>query len=594
MADFDLIIRNGTVVDGTGSDPHICDVAIVGDRIAAVGSIDGSADKQIDASGLLVTPGFVDIHTHYDGQAIWSDRLIPSSRHGVTTAVMGNCGVGFAPCHPEDHEELVTLMEGVEDIPGIVIREGLTWDWETFPEYLDQLEKRARDIDVAAYLPHSPLRVYVMGERALRREAATRDDLDEMTRLAREALDAGALGFATSRTKHHHNSRGERIPSFDTDKEELHAIAGALREAGRGVIQVTPNFAADTMRDEILFFIDVAKASKRPVMLTLTQIHEDPTAWRNHLQLIADANKNEEARVSVQVFPRAPGVLLGFSLSVHPFIFCPSYRVLADLPSEVRLRELARPQFRARLLAEEPVDDGNVLFGAVRDFAHMYLLEKRPNYEPHVGESVENLAKARGVRPAELAYDLLLAENGHAMLYLAFVNYADGNLDAAREMMLSEYSVFGLGDGGAHLGLVCDAGYPTFVLTYWTRDRASGKVSLPWAVKALTQDTARAVGLNDRGVIEIGYKADLNIIDYERTSLHRPYVINDLPGGGRRLMDDPDGYVATIVSGIIVYRHGKPTGELPGRVVRGPQVVPAESAEHIPARGGARASAMIE
>jgi len=571
MTEFDLVIRNGTVLDGTGAEAIHADIAVSGNKIAAVGKFDGRAVEEIDAAGCLVTPGFVDIHTHYDGQAIWSDRLLPSSQHGVTTAVLGNCGVGFAPCRQQDQDELVCLMEGVEDIPEPVLAEGLNWEWETFPQYLDELERRPRDIDIGAYLPHSPLRVYVMGDRALRREAATAEDLSHMQRLVREAMDAGALGFATSRVSGHRNSRGELIPTYDSDMSELYAIGDALKQSGRGVFQVVPNVDKGRVKEELRLLGDLARVSERPMMVSFAQYHDDPDGWHENLKIINEVNQQGKVCFQAQVHTRATSALLGFDTSVNPFSLCPSYAPLAELPFAERLRELHRPDVRKRLLTETPVANGHPLFGIMRKFDKMFLLEDNPNYEPTAGDSIAARATRLGVSPEELAYDLLLKDEGKALLLFPLANYADGDLNAVRSIMLNKDTLIGLGDGGAHYGVVCDAGYPTFMLTYWTRDRASERLALPWTIHALTERPAKAVGLNDRGVIAAGYKADINIFDYEALKLHRPHIVRDLPNGGRRLTDVPEGYIATILSGKITYRNGVPTAEMPGRLLRGPQ-----------------------
>ncbi|BBD98384.1 amidohydrolase [Sphingobium amiense] len=571
MSEFDLVIRNGTVLDGTGADPIKADVAVSGGLIVAVGAFDGKGAEEIDATGLIVTPGFVDTHTHYDGQAIWSDRLLPSTQHGVTTAILGNCGVGFAPCRKQDHEELVCLMEGVEDIPEIVLTEGLSWDWETFPEYLDALERRPRDIDVGAYLPHSPLRVYVMGERAVRREEATEEDLKQMRQIVREAIDVGALGFATSRVTSHRNSRGEAIPTYESDFAELHAISGALKEADSGIIQVVPNIDKDRVKQELFDLGDVARRSGRPIMMSFAQYHDDPAGWRDNIAIINDLNREDGLTFQAQVHTRSTCALLGFDASTNPFALCPSYLAIADLPLAERMAELRKPEIRAKLLGETPVDTGHPMFGVMRRFGAMFPLGADPDYEPRPEESIAARAAAAGVTPEEMAYDLLLEDDGKALFLMPLANYADGDLEAVREIMLNDDTLIGLGDGGAHYGVVCDAGYPTFMLTYWARDRASGKLPLSWVIHAMTQQPAQAVGLNDRGVIAPGYKADINVIDYEGLKLHRPFTVRDLPNGGRRLTDVPEGYRATILSGHITWRDGIPTGALPGRLIRGSQ-----------------------
>ncbi len=571
MSNFDIVIRNGTVYDGTGTDPFQADVAIVEDRIVAVGKVDGAGAEEIDATGMIVTPGFVDTHTHYDGQAIWSNRLLPTSQHGVTTAVIGNCGVGFAPCRKEDHEELVCLMEGVEDIPEIVLTEGLTWEWETFPQYLDELERRPRDVDLGAYLPHSPVRVYVMGDRALRREVATEEDIAAMQEIVKEAIDAGALGFATSRVTSHRNSRGEAIPTYESDMQELFAIGVALEEKGAGLIQVVPNVDKDRVKDELHDLGKLAQGTGRPLMMSFAQYHDDPEGWRENLKIIDSYNQQDGVTFQAQVHTRSTSAMLGFDASTNPFALCPSYAALADLPLDERIRELKKPEVRARLLSEEPVDNGNPMFGVMRRYEMMYELNEVPDYEPKPEESIANRAKATGLTPEELSYDLLLKDNGHNLFLMPLANYANGNLEAVRTVMLDRNTTLGLGDGGAHYGVVCDAGYPTFMLTYWTRDRKEGTLSLPWAIHALTLEPAASIGLMDRGVLAPGYKADVNVIDYDNLNLYRPFAVRDLPNGGRRLTDVPEGYKATILSGKVTWRDGKPTDELPGRVIRGQQ-----------------------
>lgn len=571
MSEFDLVIRNGSVLDGTGAEALTADIAIRGDRIVAVGKVEGKGVEEIDATGLIVTPGFIDTHTHYDGQAIWSDRLLPSTQHGVTTAIVGNCGVGFAPCRKEDHEELVCLMEGVEDIPEIVLTEGLSWDWETFPDYLEALEKRPRDIDIGAYLPHSPLRVYVMGERAVRREEATADDLRRMQDIVREALGAGALGFATSRVTSHRNSRGEAIPTYESDMSELLAIGDAMKEAGTGIIQIVPNVDKDRVKQELHDLGRLARQSARPLMMSFGQYHDDPAGWRDNLAIINDYNREKGVTFRAQVHTRSTCAMLGFDASTNPFSLCPSYAAIADLPLAERIAKLRQPEIRAKLLGETPVDNGHPMFGVMRRFHAMFPLAADPDYEPGPEESIAARAAAAGVTAEEMAYDLLLEDDGRALFMMPLANYADGDLEAVRAIMLDEATTIGLGDGGAHYGVVCDAGYPTFMLTYWTRDRKEGRLPLPWVVHALTQEPAEAVGLYDRGVIAPGYKADINIIDYARLKLHRPYSVRDLPNGGRRLTDVPEGYRATILSGRITWRDGEPTGAMPGLLIRGTQ-----------------------
>jgi N-acyl-D-aspartate/D-glutamate deacylase len=559
---FDLVIRGGTVADGTGAPAFEADVAVQDGRIAAIGKVKDAGLEEIDAKGKLVTPGFVDIHTHYDGQAVWSDRLAPSSLHGVTTAVGGNCGVGFAPCRPGDREMLVSLMEGVEDIPEVVMTEGLTWDWETYPEYLDAIAKRPHDIDFASQLPHSAVRVYVMGQRGADREPATEDDLKKMQAVVRNAIDAGALGFATSRLVIHKTGRGDPIPTYQAAEAELEAMALALKDAGRGVLQAVFGTPGRTFEDEI------------DLLARLTRLSGRPEAWRGAMQRLREANANGPP-IRAQVFPRPIGVVLGFDLSVNPFSLCPSYQPLAKLPFAERVAALRDPQMRARLLMEEPGDALIPLARMGRRFEFMWPLGDPPNYEPSPEDSVASQARRRGIEPAELAYDLLLENDGHGLLLAALANYGSGSLDPIHSLITDPNSVLGLGDGGAHYGMICDSSYPTFVLQHWARDRKGERLSIEQAIKALTADPARTVGLLDRGVLAPGRKADLNVIDHDRIRLSKPKVLYDLPAGGRRVTQDAQGYEALIVSGQVVNREGEPTGALPGRLVRGPQAAPA-------------------
>jgi N-acyl-D-aspartate/D-glutamate deacylase len=570
---YDLIIRNGLIADGSGGALFKADVAVKDGHIAAVGAVAGSAVDEIDAAGKLVTPGFVDIHTHYDGQAIWSDRLNPSSSHGVTTVVVGNCGVGFAPCRKDDHDLLIKVMEGVEDIPGAVMAEGLPWTWETFPEYLDALDSRQRDIDVAAYLPHSPLRVYAMGERGAGREPATAEDLSRMRALAREAIEAGAVGFASSRQFIHRTKAGEQIPSFDADRVELEAIAQGLADAGDGVVQLVLNTPFQSWDNELGLLRSVAQTSGRPATFSMGASNTGPdSVWKEALAIVDDANEAGEA-VSAQVFPRPIGMLTGYELSVNPFVLCPSYQALSHLDFAAKVAELRKPEVRARLIAEQPAE-GHPLAAIGRNWDWMFPFGDPPNYEPPLETSIGAQARARGMSPEEIAYDYLLGENGTAKLYIALGNYQDGRLDAVLELMNHKHTVVGLGDGGAHYGVICDASFPTFMLTYWTRDRDGERLSLESAVRALSLEPARTLGLNDRGLIKPGYKADLNVIDYVRLSLHAPEVKYDLPAGGRRLDQGATGYDATIVSGQVIRRGDRATGVLPGRLVRGSQRAP--------------------
>ena len=566
---FDLVIRNGLVVDGSGAERFEADVAVTDGRIAAIGAVSGRGAEEIDAHGLLVTPGFVDIHTHYDGQAVWSERLSPSSSHGVTTVVGGNCGVGFAPCRPEHHDLLVSVMEGVEDIPEVVMTEGLTWEWETYPEYLNAIEKRPHDIDFASQIPHSAVRVYVMGQRGADREAATADDLNRMQAIVREAMQVGALGFATSRLIIHKTGQGDAIPTWEAAESELEAMAMALKDAGKGVLQAVFGAPGRTFEDEIDLLSRLTRMSGRPASFSMAQANDNPEAWRGVMRHLAEANRDGPP-IRAQVYPRPIGVVLGFDLSVNPFSLCPSYQPLIKLPFAQRLAALRDPQVRARLLAEEPGDAIIPLARMGRRFNFIYPLGDPPNYEPTQASSLAAQAVARGVHPAELAYGLLLENDGRGLLLAALANYGSGSLDPIHALITDPNSVLGLGDGGAHYGMICDSSYPTFVLQHWTRERQGARLSIEAAINALTSDPAETVGLRDRGLLAVGRKADLNVIDYDAVALETPHVLYDLPAGGRRITQGARGYEALVVSGQVVSRGGEPTGALPGRLVRGP------------------------
>jgi N-acyl-D-aspartate/D-glutamate deacylase len=571
---FDLVIRGGTVADGTGAATFEADVAVKDGRIAQVGQVADRGTEEIDAKGRLVTPGFVDIHTHYDGQVVWSDRLRPSSQHGVTTAVGGNCGVGFAPCRPEHRDLLVSVMEGVEDIPEVVMTEGLTWDWETYPEYLNAIEKRPRDIDFASQVPHSAVRVYVMGQRGADREPATAEDLARMQAVVREAIDVGALGFATSRLVIHKTGQGDPIPTWQAAESELEAMALALKDAGRGVLQAVFGAPGRSFEDEIDLLSRLTRMSGRPASFSMAQSNEAPDSWRNVMRHLADANAKGPP-IRAQVYPRPIGVVLGFDLSINPFSLCPSWQPLTKLPFAERIAALRDPSLRARLLMEDPGEAIIPLARLGRRYDFMWPLGDPPNYEPKAEDSIAAVAARRGVDPGELAYDLLLENEGRGLLLVAIANYGSRSLDPIRSLITDPNSVLGLGDGGAHYGMICDSSYPTFVLQHWTRERAGERLSVEEAVKALAADPARTVELNDRGIISVGRKADLNVIDYDRVTLAQPRVLYDLPAGGRRVTQSAAGYEAMVVAGQIVSREGQPTGALPGRLVRGPQAAPA-------------------
>ncbi len=571
---YDLVIRDATIVDGLGGEPYIGDVAVSDGVIAAVGTVDGPGSREIDAPGLLVTPGFVDLHTHYDGQAIWSDRMNPSSSHGVTTAVMGNCGVGFAPCRAADHGVLVDVMAGVEDIPGVVMVDGLPWDWETFPQFLDALDAGKRDIDVAAYLPHSPLRVYVMGQRGADREPATAEDLAQMRALATEAIEAGALGFASSRLATHRTEGGQQIPSYDAGPNEILEIARGIADGGGGLIQFVPDIPAGGYQLVLQQVFDAATDTGLPVTFTLLVFNAGDPLWQDAITMVEKAN-GAGADITAQVFPRPIGLMIGLELTANPFVLYPSYQEIARLPLAERVAQMRKPEVRARILADKPGGaPANPLVYMAQAWEWMFPLDDRADYEPDRSNSILARAKARGVSPMEEAYDRLLDDDGHAMLLGAMANFENNSLDTVGGLMRRDDVVLGLGDGGAHYGMICDSSFPTYLLTHWARDRASGRLSVAEAIRELTSVPARVSGLADRGRIALGCKADLNVIDHAAMRLHKPVVTYDLPAGGRRLDQSADGYVATIVSGEVIAENGVPTDARPGKLVRGRQPAP--------------------
>jgi len=568
MAKPDLVVRNGTVIDGSGGAPFRADVAVADGVITEVGAVAAAGREEIDAEGLLVTPGFVDIHTHYDGQVTWDSRLAPSSLHGVTTAVLGNCGVGFAPVRPAHHEMLIELMEGVEDIPGAALHEGLSWAWSSFPEYLDAIERRAHDIDVCAQVPHGALRVFVMGERGADREAATSAEIAAMSELVAEAVGAGALGFTSSRTVQHRTSKGAPTPTLTAAEDELRGIARGLRRAGAGVIEMISDF--DEIDEEFERFCRMVEDAGRPMTISLAQRDSAPDHWKLLLARI-EAAQARGLPIKGQVAPRPIGVLLGLECTLHPFVACPSYKAIAKLSLAERVRAMREPELRQRLLGETAQSSNSTVRYIAKSYHKLFRLGDPPEYEPDPGQSVAAQAARMGRPPAELAYEWLLDGDGREILYFPLHNYAEQSLEAVRAMMTHEATVSGLGDGGAHVGTICDASFTTYMLTHWGRDRAHGRFELPWLIKRQTRDTAAAVGLLDRGLVQRGMKADLNVIDFARLRLHRPYIVHDLPAHGRRLMQTADGYAATIVSGAVTYRGGEPTGALPGKLVRGAQ-----------------------
>jgi N-acyl-D-aspartate/D-glutamate deacylase len=560
---YDLVIRGGTEAD----------VAVAEGIIASVGKVSGSGLVEIEARGQLVTPGFVDIHTHYDGQATWDARLAPSCWHGVTTAVMGNCGVGFAPVKPSDHDRLIELMEGVEDIPGAALHEGLSWEWQSFGEYLDALDRRDHDIDICAQLPHAAVRVFVMGERGARLEPATPKDIDEMRLMACEAMLAGAIGFSTSRTVNHRTVKGDPTPSLRAAEDELMGIAMGLKDAGRGVIELISDFDTPDPPTEFEMIRRIVQASRRPLSLSLGQRHSDPDGWRSLLGMIHGAAE-VGLPIRAQVSPRSISLLLGLQGSLCPFTAHPSYRKIANYPLDRKVATMRDPAFRKRLLEEAPDPKSAGLARRLMAFERMFPLGDPPDYEPPRERSIASLAQRQGLSPAEVAYDLLLEDEGRGFLFAPFTNYADFNLNVTREMMQHPDCVIGLGDGGAHVGLISDASFCTYLLAHWGRDRPEGRFDVGWLVKRQTADTARAVGLLDRGIIAPGMKADLNVIDFDKLRVERPVMAFDLPAGGKRLLQRARGYTATIVSGTVVYREGEPIGALPGKLVRGPQSPP--------------------
>lgn len=565
-ADYDMVIRGGTIADGTGGDLVEGDIAITGGRIAAIGKNLARGTQEIDAQGKFVTPGFIDVHTHYDGQCIWAEELSPSSSHGVTTAVMGNCGVGFAPCRKSDREMLVNVMEGVEDIPGVVMTEGLDWDWETFPEYLDKVAAGKRDIDIAAYLPHSPLRVYAMGARGAAREVATPDDLALMRRLTAEAMRAGALGFATSRLSIHKTASGDAIPTFDTDIAELEAITGGMKDAGAGTFQVV----LDAFRGwdkEYPVIERVIAASGRPATFTLASGNEGPPRWRRVLDML-EATNAAGGTAHAQVMPRPIGLIAGLELTVHPFVLCPSWAKIAHLSIPEQVAAMRDPALRAALLTED-FAPGHPFNELARNWRWLFPLDNPPDYAPPAHMSMAGQAEARGCTPQEVAYDRLLETEGRGLFLAALGNYENASLASAHEMLRHPYCVPGLGDGGAHYGAICDASYSTYLLTRFVKGGGPLAIGLAEAAHMLGAKAARAVGLTDRGTLAVGGRADLNVIDLDGLTLHLPEVVHDLPAGGRRLHQRATGYEATLVAGELIRRFDQPTGARPGRLVRG-------------------------
>ena len=563
-----VLVHGGLLVDGTGSEPREADVEIIDGRITRVGQIAPGRHEMIDARGCIVTPGFVDIHTHYDGHVMWDTSLAPTSMHGVTSAVMGNCGVGFAPCNPEHREMLVELMEAIEDIPEAVLNAGLPWNWRSFPDYLEVLASKHFDIDVAAQVPHGALRVNVMGERAVRREVSTDEDRAEMQRLVREAVRAGAVGFSSSRIRAHKTRSGNFTPDYLAAEDELLAIAMGLKLEGKGVLQFVTDISDQHEPGVAEFNIlrRLVQKSGRPLSLNITQREIDPDGWKRLMAMIGEAN-NQGISIKGQIMGRPIGLVLGFELTQNPFMAYPSFEALAKLPFADKVRRLADPAVRRSILAEQANDPE--LGGRVAAFDRLFEVDDNPDYEPPTESSIAARARHSGIGAAAYAYDVLMKNGGHGLLYRPVLNYAAGNLDAVHEMLTDPNGGPGLSDGGAHCGMTCDSSITTFNLAYWTRDRKLGpRLSLAKVVKGHTADTAAVMGFRDRGLIAPGMKGDVNVIDYERLRLYPVEVVYDMPAGGRRLVQRATGYKATLVSGVPIVRDDQHTGARPGRLVR--------------------------
>lgn len=563
----DLVIRGGVVVDGTGAAPIEADVAIEAGRITQVGRVAERGREEIDARGRIVTPGFVDIHTHYDGQAVWDSHLAPSAWHGVTTAVMGNCGVGFAPCRAADRDKLIELMEGVEDIPGPILHEGLDWRWETFPEYLDALDAKPRDIDICALLPHGALRVHVMGERGLALENANQADIAKMREITAEAVRAGAFGVSTSRTISHRTLKGDPTPTLRAQEEELHGLALGLRDGGGGLLELVSDWNTPDPATEFAIVRRVVEATGQPVVFSLTARHDRTEAWKELLAL-SDAAAARGLPIRPVFPPRPIGILLGLQGSQNPFSACPSYREIAHLPAPTRAAAMRDPALRTRILSEDRITGSTFPLITRLSFERMFPFGDPPDYAPPREASIAAMAQREGRSAEEVAYDLLVAEDGAGFIFAPLTNFADYTLAASAECLRHPNAIAGLSDGGAHVGFISDGSFPTFLLAYWARDAKEQVFAVPEIIRRLTSDTARAAGLHDRGVLRAGMRADVNVIDMAALGLDAPRMVADLPAGGRRLLQRARGYVATIVAGSVTYRDGAATGALPGRLVR--------------------------
>jgi len=572
----DLVIRNGRIVDGTGAPARAGDIAIDDGVITAVGTVTGQGRREIDAAGLIVTPGWVDIHTHYDGQVTWDPYLSPSSWHGVTTAVMGNCGVGFAPVKRDRHDWLIELMEGVEDIPGSALAEGISWDWETFPEYLDSLDGKPRVLDVATHVPHSAVRAYVMGDRGARNEDATPEDIAAMSAIVAEGMRAGALGFSTSRTVVHTTKDGTVMPGTTAAADELLAIGKAMASVGPGVFEMSSDMnPADA---EFAWMRAMSMDTGVTVTYSLLQSPMQPDNWVKLLDLTRQA-RAQGASIAAQIACRPTGLVLGWQSTIHPFVGRQTYRDIAHMPFEERLEKLKDPTVRAAILADPSRKMGPLGAIMTQGFDRMFRLQQPDgnlDYEPRAEDSIKALAQASGQSPDAIVYDMLMENDGRGYIYLPLLNYSEFNFDHIHAMMHDPNTVLSLSDGGAHCGVICDASFPTYMLTHWVRDRKRGPtLPLEKVVSMQTRDTARLYGLNDRGVLAPGMKADVNVIDFERLAIQAPEMVFDLPADGRRMIQRATGYVATVVSGVITYENGEATGEMPGKLIRGPQYTPA-------------------
>ena len=569
----DMVIRGGSVVDGTGAKPFTADVAIDGGLITAVGTVDAKGLQEIDASGLTVTPGFVDIHTHYDGQATWDAEMAPSSWHGVTTVVMGNCGVGFAPAKKDKHDWLIGLMEGVEDIPGTALAEGLPWNWETFPEYLDALEELPRTIDVATHVPHGAVRAYVLGEREKPGAVPTDEDIEQMSAIVEDGLKAGALGFSTSRTVLHRSIDGELVPGTTATKDELMGIGRAMGRVGYGVFEMASDLKKEW--NEFEWMGDLSRETGMPVTFAALQSIAKELPLEEQIAEMRAQNDNG-ANIVAQLALRGNGIVMAWQGTVHPFIRHPSWTALDGLTWDEKYTKLKDPVFKAQLLSEtskppEQVDLMPIFMIVTGGWPMQFEMDEDFNYEPQADESIAARAEASGKAGAEYAYDLMMEDDGKGFIYLPILNYIDGNLDFLVPLQHSDDTVNSLSDGGAHCGTICDAASPTFMLEHWVKNRTRGTITLENAVKRQCHDTARLYGLNDRGVLKPGYLADVNVIDMGAIKLGKPWLAFDLPAGGKRLLQKADGYVATIKSGKVTFKDGAMTGETPGGLIRGPQ-----------------------